>query len=378
MSDTSFFGHPRGLATLFFTEMWERFSYYGMRALLALYLTAQIIDGGMGMDAARGSAIVALYTFGVYLLSLPGGWIADRLLGQRKSVLYGGMIIAAGHFALAVPVDASFFFGLILLVVGTGLLKPNVSAIVGDLYEGKGAQRDAGFSIFYMGINIGAFAGPLVCGALGENVDWHLGFGIAGVGMTLGLIQYVMGGKYLRDAGNLKISDDPAQRSRDWKYFFGTAFFCGVIGLAIWMLARNGTIQFTITEFATNTGYICLGLVSLYFAYLIFFAAKNSEERGRIGVIIALFIGAAVFWSGFEQASTGLTYFARDLTDRNIGSLVLPITWLQAINPLFIIILAPVIGGLWIKLDKKNPSFGVKFAMGLVLLGVGFLVLAWG
>ena len=183
----TFLGHPRGLLTLFFTELWERFSYYGMRAILVLYMTDGA-RGGMGMAEGYSGAVYGLYTFGVYALALPGGWIADKLIGKKKAVLWGGIVIAAGHYVLAVPNDIAFYLGLFLVMIGTGLLKPNVSSVVGDLYEEKGAKRDAGFSIFYSGINIGAWLGPIICGWLGEKVDWHLGFGAAGVGMTLALI----------------------------------------------------------------------------------------------------------------------------------------------------------------------------------------------
>ncbi|MDT8437141.1 MAG: peptide MFS transporter, partial [Gemmatimonadota bacterium] len=202
--ERAFFGHPRGLATLFFTEMWERFSYYGGRGILILFMTAAVAEGGLGMTAATAAAIYGLYTAGVYLLALPGGWFADRLMGQRHAVFTGGLLIAAGNFSLATPGLVTFYLGLTLIVFGTGLLKPNVSAIVGDLYPEGGARRDAGFSIFYMGINIGAFIAPLVCGYLGETIDWHLGFAAAGVGMVLGLIQYRLGFRFLNEAGRLK------------------------------------------------------------------------------------------------------------------------------------------------------------------------------
>jgi len=198
------FGHPRGLSTLFFTEMWERFSYYGMRSLLMLFLVAAVQTGGFGLTDKKAAAIYGLYVAGVYLMALPGGWVADRILGQRQAVFVGGCFIAAGHFSLAFSTASSFFLGLCLIVIGTGLLKPNVSAMVGDLYPEGGARRDSGFSLFYMGINTGAFFGPIVCGYLGERIDWHLGFGAAGVGMTLGLIQYRFGAKYLEDAGLLR------------------------------------------------------------------------------------------------------------------------------------------------------------------------------
>src|SRR6476619_6885351 len=199
--DTSFFGHPRGLATLFFTEMWERFSYYGMRALLILFMTAPLASGGLAFDTATAGAIYGLYTSMVYMMTLPGGWIADRLIGQRRAVLYGGILIACGHFSMAFPSIATFYLGLFLIVIGTGLLKGNVSVIVGRLYAKDDIRRDAGFSIFYMGINTGAFIAPLVCGWLGQKVNWHIGFAAAGIGMTLGVIQYVLGSRNLGDAG---------------------------------------------------------------------------------------------------------------------------------------------------------------------------------
>src|SRR5437667_2001480 len=199
--DKRFFGHPRGMATLFFTEMWERFSYYGMRALLILFMTATVDKGGLGFAVAKSGAIYGLYTAMVYLVSLPGGWIADRILGQRRAVLYGGIVIAMGHFSMAVPGLATFYLGLSLIVIGTGLLKPNISTMVGSLYSANDHRRDAGFSIFYMGINIGALISPLACGYVGERINWHWGFGLAGIGMTLGLIQYAVGGKHLGEAG---------------------------------------------------------------------------------------------------------------------------------------------------------------------------------
>ena len=218
-SEKQFFGHPRGLSTLFFTEMWERFSYYGMRGLLVLFLVNALETGGMGLTDGTAAAIYGMYTAGVYLFALPGGWMADRLLGKRQAVFIGGIIIAAGHFSMAVPSSNFFFLGLILIVLGTGLLKPNVSAIVGDLYPDGGARRDAGFSLFYMGINIGALLGPLLVGYLGENVSWHLGFSAAGIGMILGLIQYKLGEKYLGSAGLLS-AEARETTGAAWKTFF--------------------------------------------------------------------------------------------------------------------------------------------------------------
>ena len=383
-SDKQWFGHPRGLSTLFFTEMWERFSYYGMRTLLILFMT-DAVAGGMGMKAETAGAVYGLYTFGVYALALPGGWIADRLIGQRRAVLFGGILIALGHYSMAVPFEATFFLGLVLIVVGTGLLKPNVSAIVGDLYGDDGAKRDAGFSIFYMGINLGALAGPFFCSLVGEPragaewVNWHYGFALAGVGMTLALIQYVAGGKYLRGAGELKDdSAEPAKiaeaRGRLTKFMVGIA----IVVAALVGLSKAGFLPLTLVSFAQATGLIVASLSVAYFAYVILFVCRDATEKKRIGLCALLFLGAAMFWSGFEQAGSSMNLFARDFTDRFLGSVEVPAGMLQSINPIFIVLLAPVVGMAWVWLGKLNPSIPIKFGMGLVLLGVGFLVLAWG
>ena len=380
MSDAAqrqWFGHPRGLSTLFFTEMWERFSYYGMRAILVLFLVAAVDSGGFGMDVATATAIYGLYTASVYLLALPGGWVADRLIGQRRAVFVGGVIIAAGHFSMAVPSQLTFYLGLILIVIGTGLLKPNVSAIVGDLYPGDtGARRDAGFSMFYMGINIGAFAGPIVCGYLGENVNWHLGFSAAGVGMVLGLIQYAAGGKYLDNAGELE-AVDPAKQRKDWQTLY-TAL-AAVVGtvIVLYLLNRFDVLTLSLQGIAQVTGYIIVGLAIIYFSYVIGFGGLTRGQRWRVFVIFLLFVGAALFWMGFEQAGSSMNLFAESLTDRNVMGWEMPASWLQAVNPLFIILMAPVFGWLWLWLGTREPSIPVKFAYGLVLLGAGFLVMAW-
>jgi proton-dependent oligopeptide transporter, POT family len=374
---TAFFGHPRGLATLFMTEMWERFSYYGMRALLILFMTDAV--NGFGMGEKRAGAIYGLYTFAVYALALPGGWIADRLLGQRRAVLCGGIVIALGHYVLAIPNQITFFFGLILVAVGTGLLKPNVSAIVGDLYEDKGARRDAGFSIFYMGINLGALLGPTICSLLGEKVDWHLGFGAAGVGMTLAVIQYVLGRKHLQGAGELpEESRGEVMLAKARRRLVGGIVAVAAIIGGIIALGAAGVIHLTIEIFAENTSYVVTALAVLYFAAVIVFICKTSLERKRVLLIFLLFIGAACFWSGFEQAGSTMNLFAKDYTDRLVFGWEMPAGWLQNVNPLLIILLAPVVGWIWVKLGSRSPSLGIKFGLGLVLLGVGFFVMAWG
>ena len=382
--DGSFFGHPRGLATLFFTEMWERFSYYGMRALLILFMTAAPATGGLGFDAATAGSVYGLYSFGVWGLGLPGGWIADRLIGQRRAVLYGGILITFGHFSLAVPTLVTFFAGLLLIVLGTGLLKPNVAAIVGDLYVERGARLDAGFSIFYMGINLGAFIGPLVCSWLGEPregaswVNWHYGFAAAGVGMTFGLIQYVRGLRHLRGAGELSNQAAlPASRARARRQF--TA---GLGGLAVVLVAAvaggaTGLLPFTLTGFAENVFYVVSALFVVYAAVVLLFVCREGVERRRMALGFLLCLGAALFWSGFEQAGSTMNLFARDLTDRTLFGAEVAAGALQSVNPLFIILLAPVVGAIWVRLGTRSPSMAGKFGLGLLMLGTGFLVLAW-
>ena len=283
--EVTFFGHPFGLSTLFFTELRERFSYYGMRALLVLYMTAAVAgtNGGLGMEVDTATAIYGLYTFAVYALALPGGWVADRLLGQRKTVLVGGIIIALGHYTLAIDMIEAFYAGLILVVIGTGLLKPNVSAIVAELYPEGGARRDAGFSIFYMGINVGAMTGPLLCSYLGEEINWHLGFGAAGVGMTLGLIWYVWGARFLGEAGKLKEDSNSAEeRASAWRKFFFGIGFVGLIAYVLYglssgdlfpfaYLSTDGAplLEFGIVDFAESTGVIIVILAIVYFGYSI-------------------------------------------------------------------------------------------------------------
>jgi proton-dependent oligopeptide transporter, POT family len=378
----AFFGHPRGLATLFFTEMWERFSYYGMRALLILYMTAQTMgeNPGMGMDVGTAAAIYGLYTSLVYLLALPGGWVADNLWGQRKAVFVGGCIIAAGHFSMALPSDSTFYFGLILIVIGTGLLKPNVSTVVGELYPEGGARRDAGFSVFYMGINIGAFVGPLLTGMVGEGYRWHWGFSLAGIGMVLGLIQYKMGDRYLGDAGNLKTDRTPEQVAALGRKFF-TAWWSVVAAVVLFgWLVSQGIIDTNLQQIAGYLGSSILVLVFLYFAYLLIFGGHTTDEKKRLGIIFWLFLLAAVFWSGFEQAGSSLNLFAAELTDRNVMGWQMPASFLQSVNPIMIIIMAPLFGSLWVWLAKRkaNPSIPVKFGLGLLGLAAGFFVLAWG
>ena len=376
--DTSFFGHPRGLATLFFTEFFERFSYYGMRALLVLYMTAALSDGGLGFSTVTAGAVYGMYGAGVYLLALPGGWVADKLIGQRRAVFVGGVIIALGHFSLALDNVATFFAGLVLIVIGTGLLKPNISTMVGELYPDGGARRYAGFSIFYMGINLGAFVAPIVCSWLGEKIGWHIGFAAAGVGMVLGLIQYRLGGKYLGTAGLYPDTGrDPAVRSASVRsLLLGIGVVAAIIAI-IYALRSSGAMDFSIAAAADGVGYLIVSIAILYFAYMFFAGGLDATERKRVSAIFVLFIFSALFWSGFEQAGSSLNLVAERLTDRVIFGWEMPAGWLQSVNAGFIILLAPVFAWIWIALARRSrePSSPGKFTLGLLFLGLGFAVM---
>jgi len=378
-SDKQWFGHPRALSTLFFTEMWERFSYYGMRGLLFLFLVASVETGGFGMTDKTASAIYGLYVAAVYLLALPGGWIADRILGQRGAVFLGGCIIAAGHFSMAIPSVPSFYLGLGLIACGTGLLKPNVSAIVGDLYPEGGARRDAGFSVFYSGINVGALLGPLVCGFLGEKINWHLGFGAAGIGMVLGLIQYKIGGKYLGNAGLRRAeSVDRAGDARAKRQLAIGAIAVAAVVLILAALGSTGVLPVTLVGVAQGAGYFMLGLAIVYFGSVLLFGNLTTAEKKRVVLIFVFFLAAVLFWAGFEQAGSSMNLFASRLTDRMIGSWEMPASFLQSVNSIFIILFAPFFGMLWVKMGSREPSTPAKMGYGLILLALGFLLLAWG
>lgn len=371
----TWFGHPTGLSTLFFTELWERFSYYGMRGLLVLFMVDTVSTGGMGLDDRTASAIYGLYTAFVYLAALPGGWIADRLLGAQRAVWVGGLVIAAGHFTLAIPSTSAFFVGLVLVVVGTGLLKPNVSAIVGQLYPEGGARRDAGFTIFYMGINMGAFLGPLICSYLGEQVNWHAGFGAAGVGMLLGVIQYKRSAGRLGDAG-LHSSAPQGESAGMDKAWYSVIAGC-VILVAVVILGLTGVLEFNPLSLAQNTTYVIVGLAFAFFIYIFAFGKLTPTERNHTLVIVVLFITSAVFWSGFEQAGSSLNLFADRHTDRMVFGFEIPAGWFQSLNPFYIVVLAPVFASVWVNLARRqlDPSMPGKFAIGLIILGLGFLIM---
>jgi proton-dependent oligopeptide transporter, POT family len=375
--DRAFFGHPRGLSTLFFTEMWERFSYYGMRALLILFMTAPAASGGLAFDAATAGAIYGLYTSMVYMSTMPGGWIADRVIGQRRAVLYGGIVIACGHFSMAFPSITTFYFGLFLIVVGTGLLKGNVSVIVGQLYGPKDNRRDAGFSIFYMGINLGAFISPLICGYLGQWVSWHAGFAAAGIGMVAGVIQYVLGGKYLGDAGVHPASATAAATAANKRLAVIWGCVIGAAAVILGVGTYTGTIPLTPTQIADAAGYLLLMLCVVFFAWLFFAGDWTPDERKRLYVIGVFFVAAALFWSLFEQAGSTLNLFADRDTKTSVLGWSYPSSWFQSMNSLFVWTFAPVFAWLWISLGRRGrePSTPIKFSLGLVFVGAGFAIL---
>lgn len=382
-TNRSFFGHPIGLSTLFFTEFWERFSYYGIRPLLILFMAAAVYDGGFGIERTQASAIVGIYAASVYLASLPGGWVADRLLGLRRAIMLGAVLISLGHISIGtsafMEAKAPFFLGLIFIVLGTGLLKPNISAIVGDLYPEGGARRDAGFSIFYVGINSGAVAGQLLTGFLGEKIGWHWGFGIAGVGMLAGLAWFAIRAR--STLGNLgtEISrdPDPVKQARQEKIMkLAIAAGLGLLAL-VFVLAALGVFQLNPQAIGQNMTYVLVGMAILYFAYVFAFGGLNSGEKKRIVVIAILFIFASIFWAGFEQAPTSLNLFARDFTDRVVLGYEIPAIWFQVANSIFVVLLAPVFAALWLGLGKRNanPSSTIKFSLGLLFGGLGFAVM---
>ena len=385
----TFLGQPRGLATLFMTEMWERFTFYGMRALLVLFLVHSIATGGFGLDDKTAVAIYGLYNAAVYLAALPGGWIADRLIGAQRAVMAGGIAITIGNTLLATSSSPSgFYIGLVVIVLGVGLLKPNVSAIVADLYPEGGARLDAGFTIFYIGINVGAFLGPLVTAE--AQVLWGLraGFATAAFFMAVGVLQFYLTKRHLGASGAyvppMAAGEKPAtysqpsiaSRTKQWRQL-GVAAAAVLLILA---LVSVGVIPVNPVSLAQAVAYAIVAMAVLYFLYYFFIADLTREERRRGIVLVVLFVGCAMFFSGFEQAGSSLNLFAERYTDRLVGwaHFIIPTAWFQSANSFFIFIFAPFFAWLWVLLAKRNlnPSAPAKFALGVILMGSGFLVMA--
>lgn len=375
MNDRTFFGHPRGLATLFGTEMWERFSWYGLRAILATFMAASPAHHGLGLSQETSQAVVGVYGALIYLVALPGGWIADRVLGARRSVFWGGFVIMLGHISMAIPVTSAFFvwLGLLLIITGTGLLKPNISVMVGRLYpEEDDGRRDAGFSLFYLGINLGGFLAPLVVGRLAAGDRWHLGFGAAAVGMALGLTQYVLGRRSLRGVGERPgLPLTPSERRRAVRYVT-----LGVLATALTLAAWAASGTLTIDRFTLAITLVILVVPVLYFGYILLGSHDLTEdERIRMKAYVWLFAAASVFWMIFDLAPSKLLFFAQDHTDLSLFGVPIQPATTQSFNPLFIMIFVPVFATLWVKLGTR-VSTPQKFGFALVMVGLSFVVMA--
>ncbi|WP_163102096.1 peptide MFS transporter [Peribacillus alkalitolerans] len=368
-----FFGHPKGLFTLFFTEFWERFSYYGMKAILVLYMYYEVSKGGLGIDQTTALSIASVYGSLVYMSGIIGGWLADRVFGSSRAVLYGGVLIMLGHIALSFPSGlTALFVSMVLIVIGTGLLKPNISNVVGDMYSEKDNRRDSGFTIFYMGINMGAFLSPLIVGTVGETYSFHLGFGIAAVGMLLGLIVFVFTkGKNLGLAGTAV--PNPLKPEEKKKLFttFGIAII--LIGIVATFAIVNGIL--TIDVFTWIVSILGIVIPTLYFVFMYRSPKTTSDERSRLLAYVPLFIASVMFWAIQEQGSNLLAMYADTRTDLNYAGLALKASWFQSLNPLFIITLAPVAAWLWVKLGDRQPSTTKKFSLAIIFSGISFLVM---
>jgi POT family proton-dependent oligopeptide transporter len=392
--DRAFFGHPAGLLTLFFAEMWERFSYYGMRAILILFMTKATAEGGLGFDNAQKGVVYALYTSMVYFAGLAGGWLADNVLGQRRAVFWGGVVIMLGHISLAFHGLPFFFGGLGMIIVGTGLLKPNISTIVGQLYGPTDVRRDSGFAIYYMGINIGSFVGQTVCGffaqhpwfkanvlspmGISDSASWHWGFAAAAVGMLLGLIVFVWKGRLMGDAGlrpNPPANAAEALRRQKilWLLIGGTAAAVVLGGLvyALEIPVKAGWINI-------GFGLLLLGLTLGSFGRIMLSPEFSHEERRRLTVVCILFVASVVFWGAFEQAGGALNLFAENKSADKILGFAFPSSWYQNINPFGIMVLSPFFAVMWMRLGNRAPSSPAKFALALMLVGAGFVVAAIG
>jgi POT family proton-dependent oligopeptide transporter len=347
-ADTSgWAGHPRGLSTLFFTEMWERFSYYGMRAFLILYMTTEVAQGGLGFDVGRAGSIYGTYTGSIWFATIGGGIVADRFLGAYRSVLWGGIIIALGHFTLAFREIPFFYAGLTLIVMGTALLKPNATTMLGTLYSPEDARRDAGFSIFYMGINLGAFIGPIIAGFLAQRVDWHAGFACAGFGMLFGVIQYVLGKDRLKPAWAGAPGGPPAR----------------TVGFVPPAAAIPGPGPESVGAAATTAGTAGSA------------GAFTRSEWMRMLAVCVFFVFAALFWGAYEQAASTLALFADQKVDRTVFGWAIPSSWFVSIQALFVILLSPIAAWVWMRLGRREPSTPMKFSYGLLLVGVSFVLL---
>ena len=379
-SNDEIWGHPKGLYILFLTEMWERFSYYGMRAILVLYLITEVDNEnpGLGWTEAEGVELVGWYTMFVYLASIPGGLIADKILGQRKSVFVGGLLLCAGHLILAYPEIWAFYTGLIFIVSGVGMLKPNISTMVGGLYpKNEQNKRDMGFYIFYMGINLGAATAALLVGYVGEEIGWHYGFGLAGIGMALGQLTYLYGQRFLSHVGNLVIVEKKKKSAKKQNLIFSifksvnsTIGFLvmTLIGIYVWLMFD-----------AWDYGLLYIGLAFAFgVAIVVYNDGKNRIEKDKILVTYISFLIIIVFFGSFEQASGLMNIYAKQKTDLSLGAFSIPASWLQSVNAIFILIFASIIGSFWVwwKNRKRESSSIFKMAIGVIIMGWGFFFMS--
>ncbi|MFA5607676.1 MAG: peptide MFS transporter [Leucobacter sp.] len=369
--DTRFFGQPWALANIFGVEMWERFSFYGMQGILLIYMYFSVAEGGLGIDRAIATGIVGAYGGTVYLFTIVGGWLADRVLGSERVLFYSAIVIMAGHIALAVlPNELGLGTGLALVAIGSGGLKANATALVGTLYAEEDTRRDAGFSIFYLGINLGAFLGPIITGLLQSEVGFHWGFGAAAVGMAIGLVQYTFGRKHLPESSRAVPNPLPrAQRPR--------MILAVVVALVlIALLVALGVIR--ADNLAAIVIIIVLAAAIAYFVVIMSSKQITAIERSRVAGFIPLFIVNVGFWSLYQQQFTVLTIYSDEQLNRSIFGWEMPISWVQSINPVFIIVLSGVFAAIWTKLGKRAPAAPAKFALGAIIMGAAFLLfLPW-
>ncbi|GAA2002301.1 peptide MFS transporter [Catenulispora subtropica] len=370
--DKAFFGQPKGLQTLFATEFWERYSFYGMRGLLVLFLTDTVANHGLGFSTKTGNSFLGIYNSLVYLMALPGGWIADRIWGARRSVLWGGIVIAAGHYVMVIPTKGTTFLGLALIVLGTGLLKPNISAQVGDLYHTHDTRRDTGFTIFYMAINMGAFLAPLTAGWVGQHVNYHLGFGCAAIGMTFAVVFYIAQGKHLGTVGMWPPKPIAHRELRRTLLLTGLVLLVVVAIVVGWMAFT----QWSVAAFSDALAAPIIATPFLYFGYMFGRGGLSSGEAPRLWAFVAFFIGATVFWMIYDQSGSQLNLFAADKTNLSVFGWQMPAVWLQSANPFYIMVFAPIFAWMWERLGDRAPRTTVKFAIALIFIGLSFFVMS--
>ncbi|WP_040928894.1 peptide MFS transporter [Nosocomiicoccus massiliensis] len=378
--DKGFFGQPRGLSTLFFTEFWERFSYYGMKAILAYYLYYSVTKGGFGLEQSTALQIVSIYGALIYMSGIIGGWLADRVFGIRHSIFYGGILIMLGHILLALPNNFTvLMIALLLLIIGTGLLKPNISTNVGMLYEKDDPRVDSGFTLFYMSINLGSLISPLLVGTLQVKYGFHAGFALAAVGMFFGLLTYVITNK--KNLGDLGLKPSDPLKAEEKKKF-GIIAAATIIAIVLFVTITLMTNTLTIGAFANFITFLGVILPTVLITKMILSKKVSKKERSHLFAYIPLFLASVVFWMIQEQGATVLAAFADTKTELSVSNITnglidfnIPAAWFQSLNPLFIVFFAPIISRLWVKLGDRNPSTVTKFTVGVLLAGSAYLIM---